>query len=40
MLIHRTPEVSHDLKPSLSPARTRRTSSGTNVVAIEIARSP
>ena len=40
MLIQRTPDVVQLAKPKRSPARTRRTSSGTKVVAMEIANRP
>ena len=40
IVIQRTPDVVQSAKPDLSPARTRRTSSGTKVVAIEMANKP
>jgi hypothetical protein len=38
--IHLTPDVTQSRKPAASAARTLRTSSGTNVVAMEMARRP
>ena len=40
MSIQRTPEVVHWRKPGTSADLTRRTSSGTNVVAMEMASRP